>query len=90
MTAFEREYRELGRLKGVSLRDDVLLYKITPEIPSIQECQKYWGAPHVEQPVLRITEAEPGKIGTAVYCGMVFGMYVVIPAILIWIIWRVF
>lgn len=31
MTTFERTYRELERLKGVSLHKETLLYKVEPE-----------------------------------------------------------
>lgn len=55
MTAFDREYRELDRLKGMSLKDDVLLYKITPERTE-QEMVDLWWASHI-----RAHEPEPTK-----------------------------
>lgn len=111
MTAYDREYRELDRLKGVSLKDDVLLYKITPEIPegfywapvhhvvehdhvkandptcpACAAIMREW-PPHVESPVLRITEAEPGKVGRGLYIALVAAIYVAIPVLLYWL-WR--
>lgn len=58
MTTFEREYRELDRLKGVSLKDDVLLYKITPEAPE----GFYWAPPPQAK--------KPWKLRLAIFLGV--------------------
>lgn len=92
MTAYDREYRELDRLKGVSLKDNVLLYKITPETANTfdRAPESYqWQPipPHVESPFLRITEAEPGKVGRGLYIALVAAVYVAIPVLLYWL-WR--
>lgn len=71
MTTFEREYRELDRLKGVSLKDNVLLYKITPEIVPYEELPEslkdmaaryYWAPPPQAK--------KPWKLRLAIFLGV--------------------
>jgi len=52
MNTFELEYRKLERLQGVSLHDQILLYKVRPEIVT----------PHEESPFLRILPADEPKL----------------------------
>lgn len=46
MTTFERTYRDLQRLKGMSLHNEILLYKVAPERTE-EERRDLWIGSHI-------------------------------------------
>lgn len=81
MTVFERTYRELQRLQGMSLHNEILLYKVAPERTE-QEQRQIWSDAHLRA---HFQQPKPWKLKAAIALGLISWFWYEVAKHLGWI-----